>query len=613
MAQPSTTVELLELVSRSGICPTEQLNDRLRTVTDLPRDALRSAAVLVRHGLLTQFQAKQLLAGRSNGFKLGPYVIQEQIGQGGMGAVYLAEHEALRRRVALKVLLPPKDLADAKLAVERFLREARAAAALDHPNIVRIHDVCRHGSINYLVMEYVEGNTLEGLLARGGPITPSRAVGYVAQAAAGLQHAHEKGFVHRDIKPANLILGKDGVVKILDMGLARSFRPDDKLTEVFDHGAVVGTADFISPEQALQDREIDIRADIYSLGATFFALVTNRPPFEGTTPQKLVQHQMADPPSLTELDPTFPKRLAEVVETTLAKDPDDRYQTPADLIEALAPWLAKGGEAGAAVGPSAARVDVSAALQATRRGLTSLTTRRIRNTPRRRGGARRPAVTWAAGAAGVLVVGLVGYLAFGGRAADPAPKAGAKVPSPSAAALNPAAPGHMAGQVVYRLDAAKVPEFRERYEGISPLSGRQPPLPSGVRPQCWQKGSEGDFVCEPIDGVPALGLTNLTDVTATQYALLLEGSCGCPLEENREYTVRVEYRTRGRPDGHVYVQSEKYAHIAGLFLTPSEDRWKVSTLKFRRQPDVPVQITVGLKGGGPNTSLFLRFVEVTRN
>src|SRR5262249_44745532 len=161
------------------------------------------------HGLLTQFQAKQLLAGRSNGFKLGSYIIREQIGQGGMGAVYLAEHEALRRRVAIKVLLPPKDRADTKLALERFLREARAAAALDHPNIVRIQDVSRQGSVNFLVMEYVEGDNLESLLAKGGPITPSRAVRCVAQAAAGLQHAHEKGFVHRDIKPANLILGKD--------------------------------------------------------------------------------------------------------------------------------------------------------------------------------------------------------------------------------------------------------------------------------------------------------------------------------------------------------------------------------------------------------------------
>jgi hypothetical protein len=217
-------------------------------------------------------------------------------------------------------------------------------------------------------------------------------------------------------------------------------------------------------------------------------------------------------------------------------------------------------------------------------------------------------------AAGLLAaVGLVGYLAFGGRAATSGPKADTGAAAAPEAAPTPAKPRPLAGEVVYRLDATKVAAFRERYEGTSPVSGRQPPLPSGVRPQCWQKGSEGDFACEPIDGVPALGLTNLTDVTATQYALQLEAGCGCLLEDNQEYTVRVEYRTRGNPEGHVYVQSEQYAHIAGLFLTPSEDQWKVATLKFRRRPDVPVQITVGLKGGGPDTSLFFRFVEVTRN
>jgi serine/threonine protein kinase len=610
MAQPSTTVELLEMVSRSGICPTEQLQARLGTVTDLPSDALRSAAVLVRQGLLTPFQAKQLLAGRSNGFKLGSYIIREQIGQGGMGAVYLAEHEALRRRVALKVLLPPKDRSDVKLAVERFLREARSVAALDHPNIVRIHDVSRHGSINYLVMEYVPGDTLEGLLGKGGPITPSRAVGYVAQAAAGLQHAHEKGFIHRDIKPANLMLSKDGVVKILDMGLARSFRSDDKLTEVFDHGAVVGTADFISPEQALKDREIDIRADIYSLGATFFALVTNRPPFEGTTPQKLVQHQMTDPPLLSELDPTFPEGLAEVVARMLAKDPDDRHQTPAELIEALAPWLTQESDAKVTAGLSTTRVETAVAAATTRRRLESSTTQRVRKAKGRRARGRRPSVAWAAAAAGVLVVGFVGYLVFGSSTANSAPKDDGST-APRAAAPNSAKPRAPTGQIIYRLDATKVPGFRDRYEGISPMSGRQPPLPDGVRPQCWQKGSQGDFACEPVNGVPALCLTNLTEVTGTQYALELESGCGCSLEDDQEYTVRVEYRTKGRPTGHIYVQSQKYAHIAGLTLNPSEDQWRIAALKFRRQPGVPVQITVGLKAGGPDTSLFFRFVEIT--
>src|SRR5262249_15811290 len=153
-----------------------------------PSDPLRAAELLVRQGLITSFQAKQLLAGRHRGFRLGAYVVSDMIGQGGMGSVYLAEHGTLRRRVALKVLRAQKG-PDAKVSVERFLRESRAAAALDHPNIVRIYDVGQQSDIHFLAMEFVEGQTLAQILANGGAIAPSRAVGYIAQAAAGLQHA----------------------------------------------------------------------------------------------------------------------------------------------------------------------------------------------------------------------------------------------------------------------------------------------------------------------------------------------------------------------------------------------------------------------------------------
>jgi serine/threonine protein kinase len=202
-------------------------------------------------------------------------------------------------------------------------------------------------------MEYVDGQTLDKLLARGGGIAPSLAVGYIAQAAAGLQHAHEKGFVHRDIKPANLILGADGTVKLLDMGLARSLTSAaDNITEMLDKGAAVGTADFIAPEQALGDVQVDIRADIYSLGATFFALVAGKPPFRGSTSQKLAQHQMKPAPDLAAQDRTFPPELALVVSKMLAKKPEERYQTPADVIAALAPWLSDDGEHKVVVGLS---------------------------------------------------------------------------------------------------------------------------------------------------------------------------------------------------------------------------------------------------------------------
>jgi serine/threonine-protein kinase len=329
--------EFWDLLRKSGILTEEQWA-RLQQ-KDFPEDAQAAAEALVKKGLLTPFQARQLLAGRYKGFRIGQYVVQDIIGRGGMGAVYLAEHVELHRKVAIKVLVPAQG-EDQRLALERFIREARAAAALDHPNIVRIFDVARHNNVPYLIMEYVDGETLQQVLEREGAMPYTVAVEYIAQAAAGLQHAHERGFIHRDIKPGNLMRDKAGVVKILDMGLARSHNTTDNLTERLDKGAVVGTADFIAPEQALNQPRIDGRADIYSLGATLFALIIGKPPFEGNTTQKLLQHQLRSAPRLSSLDTRIPKELCDVVAKMLAKRPEDRYQTAAEVIAALAPWTA---------------------------------------------------------------------------------------------------------------------------------------------------------------------------------------------------------------------------------------------------------------------------------
>jgi serine/threonine protein kinase len=333
---PSSSQELLDLIRRSGVVPPDQLAG----LSDLsiPAEPHKAAKLLVDQGVVTKFQAAQLLAGRHKGFRIGAYTVLDLLGRGGMGAVYLAEHTALHRKVAVKVLVPGKE-DDQKLALERFQREARAAAALDHPNIVRIFDVSCHNAVPYLVMEYVEGDTLQQLIDRDGSIPYQTAAEYIAQAAAGLQHAHEKGFVHRDIKPGNLIRDKSGTIKILDMGLARSESQLDKLTAQLDNGAVLGTADFIAPEQAINNPSVDIRADIYSLGATFFSLVIGKPPFQGNTTQKLLQHQLRDAPTLVSVDATLPKGLSLVVEKMLEKKPADRFQTPAEVIAALAPWL----------------------------------------------------------------------------------------------------------------------------------------------------------------------------------------------------------------------------------------------------------------------------------
>jgi serine/threonine-protein kinase len=329
---PASSADLLDLIRKSHILPAEQLA-ALPALADLPAEPTKAATALVRAGFVTKFQATQLLAGRHKGFRVGPYVIHDLLGRGGMGAVYLGVHLELQRKVAIKVLAPGTG-EDQRLALERFLREACAAAALDHPNIVRIFDVARHNESPYLVMEYVDGETLQQTLDREGRVPHDVAAEYVAQAAAGLQHAHEKGFVHRDIKPGNLIRDRFGTVKVLDMGLARSASDKDKLTEKLDEGAVVGTADFIAPEQAINSPDVDGRADIYSLGATLFTLVCGKTPFDGNTTQKLMQHQMKAAPPLTGV----PAELTALVARMLEKKPGARFQTAAEVIAALAPW-----------------------------------------------------------------------------------------------------------------------------------------------------------------------------------------------------------------------------------------------------------------------------------
>ncbi len=252
----------------------------------------------MRDGLLTTFQAEQFLQGKWRRFTIGKYKVLERLGSGGMGSVYLCEHKLMRRRVAVKVL--PSAKAEDTSSLERFYREARAVAALDHPNIVRAYDIDQDDKLHFLVMEHVDGCSLQEIIKKTGPMDVLRACHYIRQAALGLQHAHETaGLVHRDIKPGNILVDRNGIVKILDMGLARFFHDeDDMLTKKFEEN-VLGTADYLAPEQALDSHSVDIRADIYSLGATFYFCLTGRTPFaEGTVAQKLIWHQTRQPKPL---------------------------------------------------------------------------------------------------------------------------------------------------------------------------------------------------------------------------------------------------------------------------------------------------------------------------
>ncbi len=341
MPSPTSLDELLDLIQKSGVLEEKRLTaytDRLRQTGTLASDATQVAAAMVRDGLLTSFQSEQFLLGKWRRFNIGKYRVLERLGQGGMGSVYLCEHKLMRRRVAVKVL--PTNKAEDPAALERFYREARAVAALDHPNIVRAYDIDQDEKLHFLVMEHVDGASLQEIVKKVGPMDPVRAAHYMRQAALGLQHAHEAaGLVHRDVKPGNVLVDRNGIVKILDMGLARFFHDEeDMLTKKYDEN-VLGTADYLAPEQALDSHSVDIRADIYSLGATFYFSLTGRTPFaEGTVAQKLIWHQTRQPKAIRLFRPEVPEELVAVIDKMTAKDPGQRYQTPLAVAEALAPW-----------------------------------------------------------------------------------------------------------------------------------------------------------------------------------------------------------------------------------------------------------------------------------
>jgi serine/threonine protein kinase len=340
VASPKTAVEFCALVARSELVARPDLEEyvgRLRSEKDVPSDAAGFAAVVVRDGLLTQFQAKLLLSGKwKNFFLAGKYKVLEHLGTGGMGTVFLCEHRHMKRRVAVKLLPPdPND----PTHVERYWREAQAIAMLDHPNIVRAFDLDREGALHFLVMEYVDGASLQYLVDSRGPLSIERAVNYVAQSALGLQHAADAGLVHRDVKPSNLMLDWSGTIKLLDLGLARFSRRPDRNAPGSDSKIVLGTADYLAPEQA-RSSAVDSRADVYALGAVAYFLLTGKPPFDGgTVAQKLIRHQTEVPKPADSIRAEIPPGVAGVISRMLAKDPAERPQTPARVIAELRPWV----------------------------------------------------------------------------------------------------------------------------------------------------------------------------------------------------------------------------------------------------------------------------------
>ncbi len=272
--------------------------------------------------------------------ELGEYELLEKLGEGGMGAVYKARQEKLKRIVAIK-LLPKERLADPK-AVARFEREMEAVGAVDHPNIVRAMYAGEHEGTPYLAIEYVDGLSLTEVVMCLKALRIADACELMRQAAVGLQHAHEKRLVHRDIKPSNLMLTRDGTVKVLDLGLALLHTPASRGAEMTAAGSMMGTADYVAPEQVTDSHSVDIRADIYSLGCTLYKLLSGQAPFVGLEYKnditKIMAHVQKTPPPITLLRSDVSPQLAAVIERMMAKDPAQRYATPAEVAAALAPF-----------------------------------------------------------------------------------------------------------------------------------------------------------------------------------------------------------------------------------------------------------------------------------
>ena len=336
--------QIFELVEKSGLIEAGSLTKALADFEteagpEGKSDGGKFLEYLQRVGLVTEWQAEKLQQGRHKGFFLGNYKLLRHLGSGGMSAVFLAEHKHMRQRRAIKVL--PQARVNDSSYLGRFYREARAAAALDHPNIVRAYDVDNDGDNHFLVMEFVEGNDLQKIVSSGGVLPYETAAEYMRQAASGLAHAHQVGLIHRDIKPANLLVDPKGTVKVLDMGLAR-FADDDvqaSLTKMHDEN-VLGTADYLSPQQAIDSHNADARADIYSLGCTLYFSLTGHPPFnEGTLTQRLLMHQQKEPPAITVDRPDAPRDLLAICKRMMAKKLEERYQTAVEVEQALTQWL----------------------------------------------------------------------------------------------------------------------------------------------------------------------------------------------------------------------------------------------------------------------------------
>jgi len=300
----------------------------------------------VDKGFLTQMQADRLLKAQKSfdtDQKIAGYRLEKKLGAGSMGTVYKARQLSLDREVAIKILSP--HLARKQDYVERFLKEARAVARLNHPNVISGIDAGESEGVRYFVMEYASGMTIGDLLKRGGPMDERRAMRVALQISRALEHAHQAGLVHRDVKPDNILITKDGVAKLCDLGLAKD-SPEE--------GRSLGTPAYISPEQAEGRVDVDIRSDLYSFGCTLYHMLGGRVPFEGNAKVAMVKHLTEEAQPLSELDPSLSPGILAIVARLMQKSPAARFDAPRDLTAALEE-LKRGNETPAETSASAPR------------------------------------------------------------------------------------------------------------------------------------------------------------------------------------------------------------------------------------------------------------------
>ena len=327
--------DLLPVIRKSGVLTERQFADvRAKVVAGgYPADSRALAAALVDDKILTEFQAGRFLESKSHGLTVGRYVILDRLGSGSMGRVYRAHHLLMGRVVALKVIAP--EISQNARVVARFQREIRLVGRLDHPNVVRAYDADQVGNMLYIVMEYVAGQGLNVRLRSKGVLSPSQVVDYASQAALGLAHAHAMGIVHRDVKPSNLLLGEDGVVKVLDLGLGALMEADQEATFATADGIAVGTVDYMSPEQAT-GRDVDGRSDLFSLGCAMYHLAAGKVPFPGDSPiERLGRRIGGKPVPILEVRPDLPPALVRVLDKLLATRPADRFQSANEASDAF--------------------------------------------------------------------------------------------------------------------------------------------------------------------------------------------------------------------------------------------------------------------------------------